>query len=163
MSETRPNNPLGTPASGPERPYGAETGLDAAAAGADPESPAEEASAAGSGGDRSAEEIRPDIEETREQLGDTVEALAEKTDVKARAQDEVQAVKQSVAENISSVRESVSQRADDLRGRAREATPESAQAGVHQLGAAVQRRPLPFATIGGFAAGALVGWLIGRR
>ena len=36
--------------------------------------------------DRSADEIRDDIETTREELGDTVEQLAAKTDVKGRAQ-----------------------------------------------------------------------------
>jgi ElaB/YqjD/DUF883 family membrane-anchored ribosome-binding protein len=101
---------------------------------------------------RSPEEIRAEIDQTREQLGETVEALAEKTDVKAQAQDRIAAVKESVAE-----------KKDEFVHRARVATPESASAGAQQVTAAVQEKPLPFATAGAFAAGALVGWLLGRR
>jgi ElaB/YqjD/DUF883 family membrane-anchored ribosome-binding protein len=112
---------------------------------------------------RTPEEIRADIEQTREQLGDTVEALAEKTDVKARAQEEIESAKANVAETISGARDTVSQKAGEFAGRAREATPESASAGAAQLGSTVQEKPLPFAVAGAFAAGLLIGWLLGRR
>ena len=101
---------------------------------------------------RTAEEIRAEIDETREQVGDTVEALAAKTDVKARTQDKVRDAKQNAA-----------QLKDDVVTRAREATPASAGAGAEQVSATVAERPLPFAAGGAFAAGVLVGWLLGRR
>lgn len=123
---------------------------------------------------RSAEEIRAEIEQTREQLGETVEALAEKTDVQARTQERIDAARETVSEKVSEVREAVtgnvaaarstvSQKADEMVSRAREVTPESAQAGLHQAGATIQERPLPYATIAAFAAGLLIGWMIGRR
>jgi ElaB/YqjD/DUF883 family membrane-anchored ribosome-binding protein len=99
-----------------------------------------------------AAQIRADIEETQQQLGETVEALAAKTDVKARAHDRIEEVKANA-----------SQLKDDVVNRAREAAPASAGAGAQQVSATVQERPLPFATAGAFAAGLLVGWLLGRR
>jgi ElaB/YqjD/DUF883 family membrane-anchored ribosome-binding protein len=112
---------------------------------------------------KSAEEIRAEIAQTQEQLGETVEALAEKTDVKARAHDRIDAVKDGAQERIGSVKENVAHVKDDGVSRARQVTPESAQDGVHQVSATVQERPLPFATVAAFAAGLLVGWLLGRR
>jgi ElaB/YqjD/DUF883 family membrane-anchored ribosome-binding protein len=100
---------------------------------------------------RTAEEIRADIAQTREQVGDTVEALAAKTDVKARTQDKVKDAKQSAA-----------QLKDDVVTKARQAAPASAGAGAEQVSATVAARPLPFATGGAFAAGVLIGWLLGR-
>lgn len=101
---------------------------------------------------RSAEEIRADIDATREQMGDTVEALAAKTDVKARAHEKIGAAK----ENVTHLK-------DGVVSKAREATPESAGAGVQQVSATVQQQPLPFAAAGAFAAGLLLGWLLGRH
>lgn len=120
--------------------------------------PAEE-----SGETRSAEEIRTEIEQTRQQLGETVEALAEKTDVKAQARNRIDSAKESITGNLGTARETVAGKADEFAARARESTPESAGAGVQQVTATVQRRPLPFALAGAFAAGLLVGWLLGRR
>jgi ElaB/YqjD/DUF883 family membrane-anchored ribosome-binding protein len=90
---------------------------------------------------KSPAEIRAEIEQTREQLGETVEALAEKTNVKAHARERIQAVKEAVAES----------------------TPESVGTGMQQIESAVRTRPLPFATLGAFTAGMIVGWLLGRR
>ncbi len=118
---------------------------------------------AAAGEQRTPEEIRSDIEQTREQLGETVEALAEKTDVKAQARDRIETAKDRVAQNLGAARETVSGKADAFASRAREATPESAGAGVQQVTSTVQRRPLPFALAGAFAAGVMVGWLLGRR
>lgn len=120
--------------------------------------PAEEAGEA-----RSAEEIRADIEQTRGQLGETVEALAEKTDVKAQARNRVASAKETIAGNLGTARETVTGKADEFATRAQEATPDSAGAGVQQVTATVQRKPLPFAIGGAFIAGMLVGWLLGRE
>lgn len=114
------------------------------------------------GGARSAEEIRAEIEQTREELGQTVEALAEKSDVKARTHEQIEAAKQTMAENVAHARETVSAKAGEMRHRARQATPESAQAGLHQAGTTIQQRPLPYAVVAAFAAGLLIGWMIGR-
>jgi ElaB/YqjD/DUF883 family membrane-anchored ribosome-binding protein len=102
--------------------------------------------------DRSPDQIRAEIGQTREELGETVEALAEKTDVKARARDRIDAVKDSARE-----------KRDELAGKARQATPESASAGARQVSATVHDKPLPFATASAFAAGLAIGWLLGRR
>jgi ElaB/YqjD/DUF883 family membrane-anchored ribosome-binding protein len=116
----------------------------------------------GASKERSAEEIRAEIERTREALGETVEALAEKTDVKARAGEELHAVRENVNQTVSEVRENMAQRAADLRRRAQQVTPDSTQAGVRQVQTAVGRRPWPFAAAAAFAAGLALGWLLGR-
>jgi ElaB/YqjD/DUF883 family membrane-anchored ribosome-binding protein len=112
---------------------------------------------------KSAEQIRAEIEATQEQLGETVEALASKTDVKARAQDRVESVKENAQQRVESAKASAAQLKDEVVSKARQATPESAEAGAHQVSAAVRERPLPYATVAAFGAGLLLGWLLGRR
>jgi ElaB/YqjD/DUF883 family membrane-anchored ribosome-binding protein len=112
---------------------------------------------------QSAEELRAEIERTQEELGDTVEALAHKTDVKAQASARIDAAKESISETVHGARESVAHTADDVVSKVRQATPPSAGAGAHQVTATVQERPVPFTAVGAFAAGVLVGWLLGRR
>ena len=101
---------------------------------------------------KSPEEIRTEIEETREKLGDTVEALAEKADVKGQAKD-----------RIGSIKDTAQHKTAEFTSRAREATPESAGDGAQQVASTVRRQPVPFAAAGAFAAGVLVGRLLGRR
>jgi ElaB/YqjD/DUF883 family membrane-anchored ribosome-binding protein len=98
------------------------------------------------------EELREEIEQTRQELGDTVEALAEKTDVKAQAKDRVTAVKESALG-----------KKDEFVSRAKDATPDSASSGAQQVVSTIKRDPVPFTGVAVFAAGLLVGWLIGRR
>ena len=105
-----------------------------------------------SGEQKSPEELRQEIEQTREELGDTVEALAEKTDVKAQAKDRIAAVK-----------DTVQQKKDEFVSKAKEVKPDSASAGAQQVASTVQQKPVPFAAGGAFAAGLLIGWLLGRR
>jgi hypothetical protein len=121
------------------------------------------AGAAPEGEPQSPEEIRAEIERTQQELGDTVEALAHKTDVKAQASARLGTAKESVQDSVDGMRESAAETKDEFVTKVRQATPESAAAGAQQVGATVQEKPLPFATAGGFAAGVLVGWLIGRR
>jgi ElaB/YqjD/DUF883 family membrane-anchored ribosome-binding protein len=123
----------------------------------------EDPTGAGAQEAQSAEELRAEIERTQEELGDTVEALARKTDVKAQAAARVDAAKDSLSETVHGARESVQETADGLIGKVKQATPESAGAGAQQVSATVQEKPLPFAAAGAFAAGLLVGWLLGRR
>ena len=108
--------------------------------------------AAEDGRAKSPEQLRQEIDETREQLGDTVEALAARTDMKAQAR-----------ERIAAVKEGAQQRKDEFVKKAKGAAPESAGAGAQQVTSTIQHRPVPFATVGAFAAGMLVGWLLARR
>lgn len=112
---------------------------------------------------QSPEQIRADIERTQQELGDTVEALAHKTDVKAQASARIDAAKESIQETVHGTRASVSETKDEFVSKVKQATPETASAGAQQMSAAVQDKPLPFATAGAFVAGVLLGWLVGRR
>jgi ElaB/YqjD/DUF883 family membrane-anchored ribosome-binding protein len=92
------------------------------------------------------EQIQQDIERTREELGDTVEALAQKADVKSQARRKVQEAKASVSEKT-----------EDLVGKAREASPESATAAASQVSERARENPLPVAAAGAFVVGFLAG------
>lgn len=96
--------------------------------------------------DKSPEELRRDIDQTREQLGDTVEALAEKTDVKSQAK-----------RRVDSLKESARQKQQEVKARAKAATPESANAGAQQVVGAAKQNPFPLAAAGAFVAGFVVG------
>ena len=106
----------------------------------------------GESAQKTPEELREEIEQTRQDLGDTVEALAEKTDVKAQAK-----------ERVNSVKDSALNKKDEFVSRAKDATPESASAGAQQVVSTIKSDPVPFTGVAVFAAGVLVGWLIGRR
>lgn len=112
---------------------------------------------------QSPEQIRAEIERTQQELGDTVEALAHKTDVKAQAAERIDAAKESIQGTVHGTRESITDTKDEFVTKVKQATPENASAGAQQMSAAVQDKPLPFATAGAFVAGVLFGWLIGRR
>jgi hypothetical protein len=105
--------------------------------------------------DRSAEQVRAEIEETRAELGDTVEALAAKADVKGQAKQAVSDAKATVTEKAAEVRETVAGKA----GEAREATPESAAEAGRQASRFTQENRqwlIPLAAL-------TLGILIGRR
>ncbi len=97
------------------------------------------------------EELRDDIERTRRELGDTVGALADKTDVKTRAKERVAEVKQ----NVTGKREQVM-------GRARESTPDSAGSAATQITGKARENPIPVAAVAAFVGGFLAG-RISRR
>ncbi len=97
------------------------------------------------------EQIREEIEATREELGDTVEALAAKTDVKAQARQKVDDTKEQVAA-----------KKDDLLGRAREISPETASSAASGASQKAKENPLPLAAIGAFVIGFAVGRLSAR-
>ena len=92
------------------------------------------------------EQIQRDIEQTREELGDTVEALAEKADVKAQAKRKVEATKTSVSE-----------KKEQLLGRAKEASPDSAASAATQASEKARENPVALAAAGAFAFGFLAG------
>jgi ElaB/YqjD/DUF883 family membrane-anchored ribosome-binding protein len=107
---------------------------------------------------RSPEEIRREIDATREELGDTVEALAAKTDVKAQAKQSAAEAKEQAREKIAEAKTKVTETKDDLLGKARDASPETATTAASQATDKVRENPLPVAV----AAGVAVGFMLGR-
>ena len=97
------------------------------------------------------EQIKQQIEATREELGDTVEALAAKTDVKAQAKRKVQDTKATLAS-----------KKDELLGKARGASPETAVSAAADASTKARENPLPVAVAGAFALGFLAGKLTKR-
>jgi len=95
---------------------------------------------------REPEQIEREIEQTREQLGDTVEALAAKTDVKTQAR-----------QKLDQAKASVSEKREQLLGRARDASPESATSAASQVSQKARENPLPLAIAVAFATGLLAG------
>ena len=84
-------------------------------------------------------------------MGDTVEALAQKTDVKAQAK-----------EKVAEAKSSVMSKKDDLTGKAREASPESATSAAAQVSQKARENPVPIALVGAFAAGVVAGRVLKR-
>ena len=111
---------------------------------------------------RDPEQIQEDIDATREELGDTVEALTGKADVKGQAKAKVDSAKSEAKAKVDSAKRSAEQKADELAAKAREATPESVSAGTQEVVTRAQENPVPIAIAGAFAAGVIVGWLLGR-
>lgn len=93
-----------------------------------------------------AEQIREDIEATREELGNTVAALSAKTDIKAQAKRKVDETKATVAD-----------KKDELLGKARETSPDSAVTAAAGASEKARENPLPVAALGAFVLGFLAG------
>ncbi len=98
------------------------------------------------------ERIEREIQQTRDELGDTVEALAAKTDVKAQAREKVEETKAALAD-----------KKDELLGKAREASPESASGAASAAADQARENPVPLAAAGAFVAGFLFGRVTKRR
>ncbi len=97
------------------------------------------------------DQIREEIAATREELGDTVEALAAKTDVKAQAR-----------QKMDETKESVTERKDELLGKARHVSPDTATAAASGASQKARENPVPVAALGAFALGFLVGRVSSR-
>jgi hypothetical protein len=125
--------------------------------------------------EKSAEQLRAEIEETRADLGDTVEALAAKTDVKTRAREKADELKRSATEKkeqlVAKVKPSTAQTdgpsgADTTTSHATESgSPGSGGAGavVQQLKGIAQENPVQTAAAGAFLGGLLLGVRLARR
>jgi ElaB/YqjD/DUF883 family membrane-anchored ribosome-binding protein len=98
------------------------------------------------------EQIRAEIEETRRELGDTVAALSAKTDVKAQAR-----------ARITDTKAAIGDKRDEVVGKAREISPDSALAAASTGTQKARQNPMPLAVTGAFAAGLLIGRLMSRR
>jgi len=127
--------------------------------------------------DKSAEQLRAEIEDTRGELGDTVEALAAKTDVKTRARERADELKRTALA-----------KKEDLVSKAKQASPGGggpsaaggssddpartaadgsggggASAAVQQLKRTAQENPVPTAAVAAFIGGVAFGRLTSRR
>jgi ElaB/YqjD/DUF883 family membrane-anchored ribosome-binding protein len=98
------------------------------------------------------DEIRAAIEQTREELGETVAALSAKTDIKAQAKARIEETKAGLQE-----------KREQITGKAREISPESAVAAASSATDTARRNPLPLAVAGAFVAGLVFGRLLARR
>jgi len=110
-----------------------------------------EAVGADSDQQRSPEDIRADIERTRSELGDTAAAVAAKADVKAQAKAKAEETKQRATE-----------KKDELLGKAKEASTDSAGQFAGQAATTAKENPLPLAAGAAFVVGFLVGRLTRR-
>ena len=106
---------------------------------------------------RSPEELRSDIEATRERMGDTVEALAAKTDVKAHVTKSAEEAKERAREKVAEAKAKVTAAKEDVLGKARETSPESATSAATQVTQKARENPLAVAVAGAAMAGFLLG------
>jgi len=97
------------------------------------------------------EAIRREIEATREEMGDTVAALAAKADVKAQAK-----------QKIDDTKTAVTGKKDELLGKAKQASPETASSAAITVSTKARQNPVPTAAAGAFTFGFLAGWLLRR-
>jgi len=127
--------------------------------------------------DKSAEQLRAEIEDTREELGDTVEALAAKTDVKTRARDKADELKRGALakkdELVSKAKQASPVGDRDGNGNAAAQSPAGTTAAggnggglgsrVEQLKSTARQNPVPTAALAAFVGGVAFGRLITRR
>jgi hypothetical protein len=130
---------------------------------------------------KSAEQLRAEIEDTREQLGDTVEALAAKTDVQTRAREKADALKRTAVAKKDELLAKAKQASPVGRGDGGDqgevsaasspaGTPAGAgkggggvSAGFEQLKTKAQENPVPTAAAAAFVGGVAFGRVISRR
>jgi hypothetical protein len=108
-------------------------------------------------GDRSAEQVREEIENTRAELGETVAQLAAKTDVKAQAHRAVDNAKATVTGKAQEVKSKAGAKKDELTTSARDATPPSAEAARRQVISQAQEHRVTLVVLAAFGAGMLIG------
>jgi len=97
------------------------------------------------------EEIRREIEATREELGDTVAALAAKADVKSQAKQKLQ-----------DTRAAVTGKKDELMGKAKQASPQTASSAATSMSQKARENPVPVTAAGAFVFGFVAGWVMRR-
>lgn len=123
---------------------------------------------------KSAAELRRDIERTREGLGETAAALAAKADVKGRAKNRVDEVKHTVAGKTDELKQTVSDKTDELKHtvsektdefahKASDATPASATDAATRARVVAEQNPLASAATGALLIGFALGRLSAKR
>lgn len=75
----------------------------------------------------------------------------------------IEEAKDQAQGRISDLKDAAQEKKDEFVAKAKEATPDSAQAGVQQVASTAKRKPVPFAAAGIVVAALLIGWLVGRR
>jgi hypothetical protein len=80
--------------------------------------------------ERSAAQVRGEIEETRRELGETVAAVAEKTDVKKQAQAKADDIKAQASAKADEVKAQASAKAEEAQAVARQNPKPAAIAGA---------------------------------
>ena len=112
--------------------------------------------------DKSAEQLRAEIEDAREDLGDTAAALAAKTDVKTRARERADEVKRNAMakkdELLSKTRSSAPGEETSQPG----GVSERASSAMTQLQSKARANPVPTAALGALIGGYLLGRLARR-
>ena len=128
------------------------------------ESPGQERTQLADDQDKSATQLRAEIEDVREDLGDTAAALAAKTDVKTRARERADEVKRNAMakkdELLSKTRSSSA--GEQASGPGRGGVPERAGSAITQLQSKARANPVPTAALGALIGGYLLGRLAGR-
>lgn len=108
---------------------------------------------------RSAEEIRSDIDRTRDDLGDTAAALAGKADVKGQAKSKAEDARQAAREKT----EDFAGKARDIASKAQDAAPESVGAGANNAVHVARENPVFLMIAAAFVGGLMLGMIMGRR
>jgi hypothetical protein len=127
----------------------------------------------GAESEKSAEQLRAEIDNTREDLGDSVEALAAKTDVKSRARERAEDLKSSALHKKDELLSKVKQPSPAGDSGTDASTPAASQADgansggtsspVDQLRGLAQENPVPTAAVAAFIGGVAFGRLLARR
>ncbi len=99
-----------------------------------------------------------DTEETKGQVVGSIEGA------KDQVVGGIGEAKDHAQERISDLKDAAQEKKDEFVAKAKEATPDSPQAGVQQVATTAKRKPLPFATVGVLALALFIGWrLVGKR
>jgi hypothetical protein len=116
---------------------------------------------------KSAEQLRVEIEGKREELGDTVEALAAKTDVKARARERAEELKKAAQlkkqQLLAKAGRSSTAEGEAAVTAGNGASSAGGRSAVDQIKGAARENPVPTAAVAAFVGGVAFGRLLSRR
>jgi hypothetical protein len=113
--------------------------------------------------DKSAAQLRAEIEDVRENLGDTAAALAAKTDVKTRARERADEVKRNaMAKKDELLSKAPGGSGSGAEGASGGGVPQKATSAFTQLQTKARENPVPTAALGALIGGYLLGRLAGR-
>jgi len=107
--------------------------------------------------DKSAAELRTEIEDVREDLGDTAAALAAKTDVKTRAREKADELKRTARAKKDDLLSSAGRSSSGGSG-----ASATARSGLERIRTTAKQNPVPTAALGALIGGLLIGRLTRR-
>jgi hypothetical protein len=108
--------------------------------------------------EKSAAQLRAEIEDVREDLGETAAALAAKTDVKARAREKADDIKRSA----TSKKDELLSKAPGVAGHTPGSASQGGTSAVATLKGKARANPVPTAALGALIGGFLLGRLTRR-